>query len=404
MKKYIQQIIVLLSVLLPFSASAQRSMMQPSEGDSIQVWLLTCDPGPEVYEYYGHTALGFINCTQEDSIVVHYGVFDFNVPNFALRFILGQTDYTSAACPWSMFVDNYLHKGIAITAQRLLLSSKAAQKLYQSVYSDCTTPGWTYRYNFAYDNCATRIRDKVRSCAEYEFFNAKTDEEPRTIRDILHEYCKGDKWTTFGQDLLIGAEADREASRSVQEFAPLYLAKHFEKDVLVFKSNKGYLFVRDVKFYDPEKPAVMKADCPVSPMVCTIALLILTLLICVWDIRRKKMAWGYDMLLLFAEGLAGCLISFMFFCSEHPTLDSNWLVAFYNPLPLIGMIEVMARERKGKQSRFLTWWGAFVMVFILLIPIIPQKISTEFILLALCLPLRSLCGVIVEHKKRLQKH
>ncbi len=396
--------VLLFTVLLPLTAQAQSVMMPASENDSLQVWLITCDPGSEIYEYYGHTAIGFVNCATQDSIVVHYGVFDFNVPNFALRFMLGLTDYTSSACPWSIFKQSYLDRHISITAQRLLYSSKAAYKLYQSVVTDCTTPGWTYRYNFIYDNCATRIRDKIVDCAEYGFLDMSIDTEKHTIRDILHEHCKGHKWVSFGQDLLLGAEVDKDVSDSIQEFAPSYLAKHLDNKALLFTRNKAYRFVRDVKFFDPDVPAEKTADFPFSPMMLSLMMLALTLFISCLDVLRKKMTWSYDSFLLFTEGIVGCLVTFMFFFSKHPAVGSNWLVLFFNPIPLIGIFEVIRKEHKNKRSQFLTWWGVFISLFLLLIPILPQKISAEFILLAICLPVRSLTGYLVERTKILRKH
>ena len=67
--------------------------------DSIRVTLLTCSPGPEVYELYGHTA---IRCESDSlpfregwggSVVFNYGVFDMSKPHFAWHFVLGHTDY-----------------------------------------------------------------------------------------------------------------------------------------------------------------------------------------------------------------------------------------------------------------------------------------------------------------------
>lgn len=398
-----RKLITILSLLLPLTTTAQQMVMPVADNDSLQIWLLTCSPGTEIHEYYGHTGLGIVNVTQQDSCVFNYGIFDYHIPNFAWHFMLGETDYTAAVCPMELFIKSYTSRGLTVTSQRLRLSSRDAHELYNSVITDCTSPAWTYRYNFIYDNCATRIRDKIVSCTKYDFINMQPDENESSLRDILHIYTKNYKWSEFGQDLLLGAEADKVATESEREFAPLYLSEHFDREALIYKRNKAYRFVQDVRFYNPETPIEAPKPFPISPMGCALILLGITLLISGFDLLRRKMSWGYDALLLLVEGLLGCLVTFIFLFSQHPTVGSNWLVLFFNPLPLIFLYEVIAKEYRGKRSRFLSWWGAFVFIFLLATPFIPQKISYEFMLMALSLPIRSLCGLLVEHRSKQRK-
>ena len=55
--------------------------------------VLTCSPGSEAYSLYGHTGLRYCDEEKGIDIVFNYGYFDFDSPNFAWRFILGETDY-----------------------------------------------------------------------------------------------------------------------------------------------------------------------------------------------------------------------------------------------------------------------------------------------------------------------
>ena len=47
-----------------------------------RISLLTVGPGHETYQLEGHTALRVITDSGED-MVVNWGIFDFNSPNFA---------------------------------------------------------------------------------------------------------------------------------------------------------------------------------------------------------------------------------------------------------------------------------------------------------------------------------
>ena len=118
------------SVRDSLGAVVRREMMSHagdsrSEGDTIggmrlQVSLLTCGPGPEIYEYYGHSAIRVVRTDTADfDLVFNYGVFDFNSGNFALRFALGHTDYICAMQQTIDFVEAYRRKGIYIDEQVL---------------------------------------------------------------------------------------------------------------------------------------------------------------------------------------------------------------------------------------------------------------------------------------------
>ena len=56
--------------------------------DSIRISLLTCASGEEIYSLFGHTAIRYENYTRGIDAVFNYGIFNFNAPNFILRFAL----------------------------------------------------------------------------------------------------------------------------------------------------------------------------------------------------------------------------------------------------------------------------------------------------------------------------
>ena len=82
-------------VLLLFITGASAAVPEPSgsAADSLEVSLLTCAPGHEVYRLYGHTALRVRNVARQSSdYTYNFGWFSFDTPNFVMRFVLGRTD------------------------------------------------------------------------------------------------------------------------------------------------------------------------------------------------------------------------------------------------------------------------------------------------------------------------
>ena len=78
--------------------------------DSIEISLLTCYPGDEVYSLYGHTAIRYKDHSKGIDLAINYGVFSFDKPFFVPRFVLGMTDYEMGIIPFSIFCEEYIRR------------------------------------------------------------------------------------------------------------------------------------------------------------------------------------------------------------------------------------------------------------------------------------------------------
>ena len=95
---------ILLSIILCLSlVNGARAEMKIS--------VLTCTPGDEIYALYGHTALRCRDISTGVDEVFNYGLFDFDTPNFAWRFVLGETDYMVGCTDFSNFLPEYAYRG-----------------------------------------------------------------------------------------------------------------------------------------------------------------------------------------------------------------------------------------------------------------------------------------------------
>ena len=72
--------------------------------DSVDISLLTCGPGQEVWSYYGHTALRIQDKAHHSDVAVNWGMFSFRQSFFILRFVFGLTDYQIGIYPMSDFL------------------------------------------------------------------------------------------------------------------------------------------------------------------------------------------------------------------------------------------------------------------------------------------------------------
>ncbi len=368
--------------------------VQKSAGDSLEASLLTCSPGTEIYQYYGHTAILIKERNTGNNYVFNYGLFDFNTPNFIWRFLLGECDYLCGATYLDVFLSNYERRGTGVREDVLNLTSDETAHLYEALKINSLPENATYRYNLFYDNCATRVRDKIEQCIngkiEYTMVHPH-----QSLRDIVHEYSEPYAWSYFGQDLLLGAQSDIIAPRQHQEFAPIYLQNDIRTAVIKDKAGNIRPLVIRTNTLIEGRELIFSKGFPISPRVCCIILLIITLLISAWDILKKRPNWIYDCVLLLSQGLAGVLITFMFLFSQHPTVGTNWLILLFNPIPLVLLYWIIKKEKKNKKSIYHAWARIYIFLFVCSTYIIPQYISTEVIILALCLLIRSMSNHII---------
>lgn len=403
----------LLLLLCELNIFAQtRSLTLPTDtADTWQVSLITCGPGIEVYNQFGHTAIRMKNVSRNIDLIYNYGIFSFNTPNFVLRFTLGKTDYLLGIQAYQDFVDWYAYCNRDVREQVLNLSIEEKNTLIGLLNENYKPQNRTYRYNFFYDNCATRPRDLIEKCLQSKLQYADdmtTTSTGQSFRSIVHEFTANNSWSQFGIDLCLGSEADKPISRRAMMFIPLYLEKYFDKATILphernnnssreknknlvgEKSNGTYPLITESKqlVTIPEADKVQK-DTPFTPFRCATFMFIVTTVLTIYEIRSRKSMWGFDLILFTAAGIAGCMLAFLATFSEHPTVSPNYLLFLFQPLHLLLLPWFIKKVKKMQRSSYLVVLTIELLLFIVLWAIIPQKFPLAVLPLALCLLVRS---------------
>ena len=403
----------LLLLLCELNIFAQtRSLTLPTDtADTWQVSLITCGPGVEVYNQFGHTAIRMKNVSRNIDLIYNYGIFSFNTPNFVLLFTLGKTDYLLGIQAYQDFVDWYAYCNRDVREQVLNLSIEEKNTLIGLLNENYKPQNRTYRYNFFYDNCATRPRDLIEKCLQSKLQYADdmtTTSTGQSFRSIVHEFTANNSWSQFGIDLCLGSEADKPISRRAMMFIPLYLEKYFDKATILphernnnssreknknlvgEKSNGTYPLITESKqlVTIPEADKVQK-DTPFTPFRCATFMFIVTTVLTIYEIRSRKSMWGFDLILFTAAGIAGCMLAFLATFSEHPTVSPNYLLFLFQPLHLLLLPWFIKKVKKMQRSSYLVVLTIELLLFIVLWAIIPQKFPLAVLPLALCLLVRS---------------
>lgn len=298
-------------------------------GGDLTVSVVTCAPGPDVYELCGHAALRIRN-SEMDS-VWNYGIFDFTSPNFIYRFCKGETDYMVRGYDFRRFMPVYVMRGSRVSEQVLNLTQEEARRLRAMLQKEALPQNCVYRYNYVRDNCATRPWKRVTQAAGSGITLPDTLLFP-TFRDEMRFFHRNYPWYQFGIDLALGGGLDYPLAKDEDTFAPPVLEWKLARAKiggapLVKETNVIFPGYHDATL--PPTPWIM------TPMAAGLAMLLVSLgtLFAIVRYRRYWRVWISAYFLL--AGVAGCVITFLVFFSSHEATSPNWLLVWLNPLQLI---------------------------------------------------------------------
>lgn len=380
-----------LSVLI--ASAAVDSTLVRDHGDSINVSLVTCSPGTEVYEVYGHTALRVEIPSIGVDAAINYGLFSFDAPNFVWRFIKGETDYVVGTIGYPIFEYEYTSRGSTVTLQTLNLNREEKERLVHLLNENLRPENREYRYNFLYNNCSNKAGSKVEEALTAKLLPLADRNEGVSYRDILHEYTQSYPWLQFGIDYLLGIEADLSINPSQQMFAPEYLM-YYTAQTQLADSLQVYPYVISTEVRGEGRADDISAPL-LTPMQAMILLLLFMAVMCTLEFLLERRQWWFDMLLLLVQGVMGVVVAFLFFCSGHPTVGSNWQVIYLNPLPLLFIPFVIRNEIKHKVSKCYYVQLLMLAIAALVLYMTGQYVQPAAWMLMLVLAIRALHNAVI---------
>ncbi len=360
--------------------------------DDVVISLITCYPGPDVYELYGHTMLRVQH--GDIDMVYNYGIFDFDAPNFIYRFVKGETDYKVAGYDGAYMLVGYRSR--KVVEQQLNLTSRQAMQVLLALVENARPENATYRYNYVYDNCATRPRDIIEGVLGDKLHYGEMH-DTLTFRQEMRRYNANYAWQQFGIDLVLGSGIDYTLNYREQMFVPMVLMQAFAEAGV--ERNGGLVpLVTDTRVLNngsdsgdilPPTPAWQ------SPLAVSVAVLVLVLVMSWLDVRRGKVSRWTDSLLFGIAGLCGLLVFFLIFVSTHAATSPNFNGFWLHPFALLPAVLVWIK--KAKRVLYFYHFANFAVVFLLLVlwPLLPQVANAAAFPLMLSLMARSVSYILV---------
>ena len=397
LKGYIIKLLTMCLISLNISGirAANNAGTASSEHDSIRISLLTCSPGSEVYSLYGHTAIRYTDYGKGIDAVVNYGVFSFNKPFFILRFIFGITDYEMGIVPYEYFKLEYGEEGRSVVQQELNLSAEEKAAIRDAIELNYQPQNRTYRYNYFYDNCTTRARDiLINNMQRVVSFPGKEKRYP-SYRELIHSFNEDYPWARFGNDILLGFNADRSTSVSEHQFLPFLLKEDFDSAVITNSDGTTQpLVVQSSVIVDC--PSVgADGGFPLRPLQCAWIIFSVVAIITLIEALKRKKLWLFDTIMMVFVGCLGIVVFMMLF-SEHPATSTNLQVLLLNPLPLFFVYRVAKNACRHKADKFWNW--SMLPVALFFIGGFFQQYAEGMYVLALSLLVRSVWNIIYQKK------
>lgn len=316
----------LLPLLLLFGFfTSSKSSAQDSSKAALQISILTCAPGEDVYTAWGHTAIRIIDSANQTDIVYNFGTFDFNTPYFLVEFVKGNLNYFLSADYFQNFIAEYQYYGRSIKEQVLILSDAEKIKWHNALQKNLEGNNRYYLYNFITDNCTTRVKDGF-----YQFANSQVP--PSNIKSfrthvVEAPYQQGIPWIGLGIDILLGAVSDQAPSPLQAGFLPDLF---FEQ----LAAQPGH--IATTQNYDFTKTTPIK---PTDPIFYLVGLMFVYVFVGKWNARWAVIAAKFlDIILLFIFGLGGLLLVYMSLFSLHTACHNNFNIAWIHPLYWIALV------------------------------------------------------------------
>ncbi len=314
------------------------SVFPADDGEDLIVSIVTCDPGPDVYELCGHAAIR-IRSEKMDS-VWNYGIFDFTSPNFIYRFCKGQTDYMVYGYQFNRFMPAYVMRGSKVTEQVLSLTQEEARSLRKLLQVESLPENRVYRYNYVRDNCATRPWKRITQATERKITLPDTLYYP-TFRDEMKHFHRNYPWYQFGIDLALGSGLDYTMAKDEDTFAPPVLQAKLAEGTIGSQPLVKQTNVIFPGYYDATLPPTPWWR---TPMTVGVIMLILSFGTMFAYIFKEKIWKWWIFIYFFVAGLAGCVITFLVFFSEHEATSPNLLIFWLNPLQFIVAIGIWMKK------------------------------------------------------------
>ena len=362
--------IVLFFLVLPCFIQAQTLT------DQATISVVTFGPYQgETYSAFGHSGIRVYDPANKIDDLYNYGVFDFDQPHFYLNFARGSSFYKLGISDYPRFRDHYIYYNRYVHEQVLNLTPAQTQKVFEYLVWNALPENASYRYDYFYDNCATKIPAVMRaSLGDSVQFDGSYIKTNYSIRDLTDIYLTKQPWGDLGIDVCLGLPMDKKASPYEYMFLPDYVESSF--DHATIKNDTATIpLVKGKRLVYQSRDEIVTG--PPHPLYVFSAFAVITIALSVWDVKRKKTSTWFDVILFGIVGLAGLLLFCLWFFTDHKAAARNMNLLWALPTHLFAVFAFI------KNPKWLTKYFLVVSIITALLLgfwfLLPQKMNVALV-------------------------
>jgi hypothetical protein len=322
--------------------------------------ILTVGPGLSLNDAFGHSGFRVSDPAQGIDIVYGYGAYDFNTPNFYLKFTQGKLNYNMSQDDFKKFYGTYVYFNRSVREQILNLTQSEKESLYTSLLENYKPKNRAYLYDFFYDNCATKIRDVINvNLSNNLVFNIPNTYETSTFRTLIQNNLNTNSWGSLGIDIALGSVIDKIASPNEHMFLPKNIHLFFSEAT----KPSGAPLVQNSKVLYKKNTALVATSFFLSPLFVLLCLSLIIIWITYEDYKKNRRSRWLDTLLFFMTGSIGLLLILLWFATDHEATANNYNLLWAFVFNLIAL----RQTRKIKPKRWFCRYLRFLLILLSLL-------------------------------------
>ncbi|WP_187263464.1 Lnb N-terminal periplasmic domain-containing protein [Pontibacter beigongshangensis] len=378
--------LALFLLLVQLQAQAQFTGIRLSPEAKIS--LITCSSGEELYSTFGHSAVRVNDPSTGMDIIFNYGTFDFNEPNFYLKFAQGKLNYKLSAAYFQDFVYAYVADNRGVYEQVLNFTPEQKQQYWDFLTNNYLPENQFYLYDFFFDNCATRIRDGIEATFPNQIqFNLAHLDKNMSFRNLTDLYLDPQPWGDFGIDLGLGSRIDRTATPYEYMFLPDYLSEGLA-NATIQQNGKAVPLAGKMQVVYEKKHAEESLSL-FTPTVFWWLLFATAVALTFINYRKRNWSKAFDTILYLLFGLLGLALLLLWVATDHQGTADNYNLLWAIPTHLLIFVYLL-------RNSFPKWVVAYLAITAVIAAVLvlgwlwwPQQFHASFLPLVLTIGLRS---------------
>jgi len=377
-----KNIVYLLFIFISFLAVSQENKLS----ENAQISIITSGPGEALYEKFGHSAIRVKDKTSNIDLIYNYGIFDFDAPNFYLKFIRGFMNYKLASYKFHYAIRHTKDDERWMREQILNLTTDEKNAFFSYLENNVKPENASYFYDPFFENCATKPRDIIKEIlGDKLIFPNEGLNQNLSIRQLMNKEIHWNTWGSLGINLALGNKLDQQSTIESAMYLPDYVFSGLETSKVNVNGTTKPLVKRTkelLKYAEKE----IKGE-TINPLLILCILMCIGLFITYKDFKNNIRTKWFDTFVFLTTGFIGLLIVFLWFFTNHSTAPNNfnflWALA---PNFFIGFIITKKNPPK--------WISKYILVLLILLCCIPIVWISGIQLFSFCLiPIFILLGI-----------